>query len=235
MHSSQSHEKADLGSLIKKYISLKNNIQKITCSICSKNFLSKSALKAHTQFIHQDNHILNCPYKNCKKLFNNRYRLDIHIMTHKGIKPFKCSLCGKAFSEQGTLNSHSATHSSNKPFQCEHCSYKCKTNPQLKNHYRKEHNQFDYYKCSECNLKFNKKSDLKHHLKEHEFDNLNKILNNTQSFININNINNNFINLYNHSDPLKLEHVIFNKKEWKQKLKVIKEISFGFFALDDLN
>ena len=122
-----------------------------------------------------------------------------------------------------------------KPFQCEHCSYKCKTNPQLKNHYRKEHNQFDYYKCSECNLKFNKKSDLKHHLKEHEFDNLNKILNNTQSFININNINNNFINLYNHSDPLKLEHVTCNKKEWKQKLKVIKEISFGFFALDDLN
>ena len=108
MHSSQSHEKADLGSLIKKYISLKNNIQKITCSICSKNFLSKSALKAHTQFIHQDNHILNCPYKNCKKLFNNRYRLDIHIMTHKGIKPFKCSLCGKAFSEQGTLNSQTA-------------------------------------------------------------------------------------------------------------------------------
>ena len=194
-----SQEKPDLGSLIKTYISLKNIIKKITCDICNKNFLSKSALKAHVKFIHQDNHILHCPYKNCKKLFNNRYRLDIHIMTHKGIKPFKCSLCGKSFSEQGTLNSHLATHSSDKPFHCELYSYKCKTNPQLKNHYRKGHNQFDYYKCSECNMKFDKKSDLKHHVKEHEFANINQILSCSQSCININNINNNFINLYNHS------------------------------------
>ena len=70
-----------------------------------------------------------------------------------------------------------------------------------------------------------------HHLKEHEFDNLNKILNNAQSCININNINNNFINLYNHSVPLRLEHVTCNKKEWK--LKVIKEISFGIFVFGD--
>ena len=92
-----------------------NNLKKYVCSFCTKKFLSKSALKAHTKFIHQHINIFECPYENCDKYFNTQYRLDIHKLIHKGIKPYKCDLCEKTFTEQGTLRTHLVTHSMIKP------------------------------------------------------------------------------------------------------------------------
>ena len=143
------------------------NVKKFICSFCTKKFLSKSALKAHTKFIHQHINIFKCPYENCDKFFNTQYRLDIHKLIHKGIKPYKCDLCEKTFTEQGTLRTHLVTHSMIKPFKCELCDYTCKTNPQMRHHYKKEHNDENYYKCPKCLMKFNKKAELKHHFNEH--------------------------------------------------------------------
>ena len=147
--------------------SLPGNIKKLQCTYCPKKFLSKSALKAHTKFIHQHLNTFNCPYENCSKFFNTQYRLDIHMMIHKGVKPYKCDLCNKTFTEQGTLRTYLVTHSTIKPFKCELCDYTCKTNPQLRHHYKKEHNDENYYRCPKCFMKFNKKAELKHHFGEH--------------------------------------------------------------------
>ena len=144
-----------------------SNLKKYVCSFCTKKFLSGSALKAHSKFIHQHIGVFGCPYENCDKFFNNQYRLDIHMLIHKGIKPFKCDLCEKTFTEQGTLRTHLVTHSMIKPFKCELCDYTCKTNPQMRHHYKKEHNDDNYYKCPKCLMKFNKKAELKHHFNEH--------------------------------------------------------------------
>ena len=36
--------------------------------------------------------------------------LKRHIMSHYGIKPFKCSICGRSFVEMSKLKRHSRSH-----------------------------------------------------------------------------------------------------------------------------
>ena len=148
-----------------------NLIKKYYCNLCSKQFLSISALKLHKRFIHEHRLFFACTYKDCGKIFRNKYRLETHLRKHQGIKLYKCEICEKSFSENGTLLTHYVIHSNYKPFSCEFCSYKCKTNPQLKHHYLKEHNESNFYKCFICKFKFKKKAELKHHLFFHNKQN----------------------------------------------------------------
>ena len=48
------------------------------------------------------NNIANfkCGYPGCKKVFRTGYRLYVHDLTHKNIKPFECSICKKRFTEK---------------------------------------------------------------------------------------------------------------------------------------
>ena len=144
------------------------NFEKFPCSLCKKFFLSKSAQQAHIKFVHQKINLLYCPYLNCKKSFNNKYRLEIHINKHKGLKLFKCKICNRQFTEQGTLIRHYVTHNEEKPFMCNICFYKSKTNSQMRHHYKFIHNDEKYYKCKFCDKKYCKKAELKHHLNLHE-------------------------------------------------------------------
>ena len=46
------------------------------------------------------------PYSNCLKKYPNNTKLQTHIRTYNGIKPFICDLCGKRFNENSNLKSH---------------------------------------------------------------------------------------------------------------------------------
>ena len=91
----------------------------------------------------------------------------VHELAHKGIKPFKCTICGKTFAEKGTLKVHLLSHNKKNDYQCGLCDYKCKSDSHLREHYKYKHNEFKYYKCEVCKMKFMLKSEWKFHTNEH--------------------------------------------------------------------
>ena len=205
------------------------NIEKFPCSYCKKIFLSKSAQQAHIKFVHEKINLLFCPYPNCSRSYNNKYRLETHINKHKGLKLFQCEICHRSFTEQGTLNTHYVIHKDEKPYKCSICYYQSKTNSQMRHHYKFIHNDDNYYKCNFCDKKYNRKAELRHHMNLHK----NIIYQKKMHFIpkiiiddrNIDN-GDNISNIINTNDNYKVNKIF----KYDDNIKEINEIYFGIFC-----
>lgn len=53
--------------------------------------------------------------------FNRQDKLKAHIISHSGIKPFRCQNCGKAFSRKPHLEEHERTHTGDYLYKCDTC------------------------------------------------------------------------------------------------------------------
>ena len=145
--------------------SLKKPEKKFLCKICSKNFSTKGNLKNHINTIHNNYYPFKCPYSNCSHSYSNKSRLEVHIRTHTGIKPFQCNLCNKFFNEKGNLKTHINFHKNIRTFQCKICNKKYKTNGHLKDHIQIQHLKIKKFKCEKCGCLFGRKSSLNSHMK----------------------------------------------------------------------
>ncbi|XP_055638482.1 uncharacterized protein LOC129776700 isoform X2 [Toxorhynchites rutilus septentrionalis] len=77
------------------------------CKLCSKLLGSRAALQRHSKEVHSRNSaVVSCP--RCQKLFQNRSNLKIHMLTHSGVRPFKCAEgeCVAAFTTKQCLQFH---------------------------------------------------------------------------------------------------------------------------------
>lgn len=95
------------------------------CDQCDKSFKNPDKLAKHKRLVHGPKRKLKCPFRNvsdCKKEFKNFASLRIHMVSHSGVKPFKCPQCSKAFTRRPNLNEHMLTHSNDYPIRCSRCN-----------------------------------------------------------------------------------------------------------------
>ncbi|XP_065095693.1 zinc finger protein 345-like [Ochlerotatus camptorhynchus] len=92
---------------------------KCVCKECGNKFRSMSALKIHTESVHEKRQ-LNCPI--CfTKTYTTQSALRKHMATHTKGKQFSCDFCDKSFHRKDQLTIHRRTHTGEKPFECPNC------------------------------------------------------------------------------------------------------------------
>lgn len=77
-----------------------------------------------------------------------------------------CTLCSKCFNTPGKLNQHMFSHTGEKPFVCNHCSKAFSSKFKLVRHIL-IHSDLRQYRCTVCDRTFHRKDHLKNHSKVH--------------------------------------------------------------------
>ena len=79
----------------------------------------------------------------CTKEFNRPDKLKAHIVSHSGIKPFKCNECNKCFSRRPNLNEHMRAHRDDYDLRCEICNKGFQRKKHLEAHKLRAHKADD--------------------------------------------------------------------------------------------
>ena len=136
----------------------------VTCSVCGKNFETKTALDKH-MYCHTKKNAFCC--EECGQAFPFKSRLVQHQITHTIEPLFKCKhgQCNKGFKNKGDLNRHVKSHS-NTWFFCRTCTYRNKDKRNRDSHERTheaEGQGLERYSCERCGKPMRFSTQRRHH------------------------------------------------------------------------
>lgn len=75
----------------------------------------------------------------CGARFSLKWRLAVHLRTHKTLRPYTCNECSRGFNNIKDLNRHQAIHTDHKPFQCQICNTLFRRKDNLERHIKNTH------------------------------------------------------------------------------------------------
>lgn len=153
---------------------------KFVCELCEKSYMSKTALKYHTDIVHAMTiQTEKCPI--CKLAFGHKISLNRHMKVHQEtLDLHKCNLCDKEFCRKDKLTKHTKTvhgkvnvaigmvkmfeNLSDKSYTCKICGKLF--NGDTAKEELQEHlveNKCKQFECSECAKKFSRKDNFEQH------------------------------------------------------------------------
>ena len=143
------------------------------CQICGLEFGNKAVLKIHNSLLHpeekKDGQNVDLGRKD-EVIHEHEIAKSDHLKkegwSHKGLKPFKCSICDFKTGLKQSLKRHiESVHEGIKPFKCSICEYKTGQNSHLKKHIENLHEGIKTFNCIICDYKTAYKSDYEKHIK----------------------------------------------------------------------
>jgi len=106
------------------------------------------------------------PRKQCRVCGKSVKQLCRHMLTHSGVKNYKCYLCESEFTVAGSLMVHMRIHTGEVPFSCEQCEKKFPTKSRLNAH-KQCHADGMPHECFVCHEKFKHYESVRRHMRKH--------------------------------------------------------------------
>ncbi|CAG9789648.1 unnamed protein product [Diatraea saccharalis] len=168
-------ERASVDTIRNHMASLHFNLLPYHCSLCEEKFSSKGPLARHLASVHSMKQMTVCQTKVlkstkkaicdiCKKEFNCKSLLSIHIRTHNS--PPKCPECSLVMKPREMAFHRNEAHGVPLPT-CGICGYRSHKEYLVIKHQRQVHLKERNLNCPKCNAKFFNISHLRRHLITH--------------------------------------------------------------------
>ncbi|XP_056279308.1 telomere zinc finger-associated protein isoform X2 [Pseudoliparis swirei] len=165
------------------------------CLKCGKRYFRKENLLLHE--IRDCAKVQTYTCVTCSSTFNGKEELRLHVVSHTGDMPHKCSTCPEQFMHKKNLSMHmmkvhghpkphacpqcpktfltrtelrvheSAKHRGEKPFVCEECGHRASSRNGLQMHIKAIHRNERPFVCNVCGHAFSQKNNLNMHLRIH--------------------------------------------------------------------